>query len=250
MEITDFRKQVAGFMNRTEASFVVNGYDLLARAVLKARMWAQRRHNFEFARMSVSLPSVSLAEGGLLSTAVNTQDVTEPVLVKIIERAFLPFQDDSAAFFPIEIISRAAHMTRLKRRFSDAVTTRAYEATGTTVPAQFAMVQQGERVYLIPPGGGAYGYGTSAVNLRLDVVRFMPDYSFGNIDEDDDVLTDFFLEYCEDFMLLRSLVELNFFLKEDQRVPISAQAMEDSWKSVLAWDTSLVSGTSDDITLD
>lgn len=229
-------------MNRTEASFVVNSYDLLDRAIHKARMWAQRRHNFEMARVSVTIPSVSLTDGGLLSTAVLVGTATS-VSVKLVERAFLPFQDTPTSYFPIDVISRDAHMARLKRRFADAVSTRAAEANASVVPAQFALVQQGGTVYLIPPGATAYGTGVTTVAVRLDVVKFMPEYAGS-------VVTDFFLENCEDFMLLRSIVELNFFLKEDQRVPISAQAMEDSWKSVLAWDTSLVSGTSSDVTLD
>lgn len=57
--------------------------------------------------------------------------------------------------------------------------------------------------------------------------------------------TDFFLDYGYDFLLYRSLYELNFRLKEDQRVSISAGVVRDALESFLNWNTSLVEGTRD-----
>lgn len=54
------------------------------------------------------------------------------------------------------------------------------------------------------------------------------------------VETDVFLENCFDFLLYRSISELNFMLKEDQRVQISQGKIEESWTSLLAWDTSII----------
>lgn len=230
-------------MNRTEASFVVNSYDILERAIHKARLWAERKHSFEKSKMSVNVPNVSLTAGGLLTAAVNTDDITESVKVKTVLRAFLTFSDNSGQF-PISVISREAHMERLKRRYANATTISNAELTSMPiVPADFAAVRMGDKIYVVPPNSASYN-GSSTITLKLDVVRFQPDYHAT------DHPTDFFLEDCEDFMLLRSIVELNFFLKEDQRVPISAAALKDSWESVLAWDASLVKTTSDDANLD
>jgi hypothetical protein len=64
------------------------------------------------------------------------------------------------------------------------------------------------------------------------------------------VATDFLLENCNDFMLYRSVVELNFFLKDDSRVQISQSKMSEVWESVLSWDNSLVENTAEDANLD
>ena len=244
MTYTDFRKEVAGFMNRSQDAFVINSFDILARAVNKARLWAERKHNFELSRISVSIPSVSLTDGGDLTTAVDVADLTTPVVVKLIERGFIPFQDSSGNYFPIQVISRDTHMSRLQRRYENMVSNRMAEASPATLPAQFAIVRQANKIYLMPAYANAYGLNTTVINVRLDVVRFQPDYDASTHP------TDFFLTYCEDFMLLRSIVELNFFLKEDQRIPISAAALKDSWESVLAWDASIVRGSSDDSTME
>jgi hypothetical protein len=61
--------------------------------------------------------------------------------------------------------------------------------------------------------------------------------------------TDFFINYCTDWMLYRSIQELNLFLKEDQRQPISVRMVEDAWETVKTWNADLAT-TSDDLYLD
>jgi len=52
--------------------------------------------------------------------------------------------------------------------------------------------------------------------------------------------SNFFLEFCFDYMLMQSLVELNFFLKEDQRVSISEKALERAWNNVKNWNSTII----------
>lgn len=61
--------------------------------------------------------------------------------------------------------------------------------------------------------------------------------------------TDFFLEECSDWLLYRVIQELNFFLKEDQRVALSAQIVRDAWNSMVAWNADHA-GTETDLNLD
>lgn len=60
---------------------------------------------------------------------------------------------------------------------------------------------------------------------------------------------DFFLTDCIDWMLYKTVQELNLFLKEDQRVALSNKFMDDCWETVKSWNTKLI-GTYDEIDLD
>lgn len=235
------RTEVAAYMNRTEASFIIGGVDTLKRAVNKARKWAEQRRNFEYNRLSVKIPSVSLTTGGALSTAVDNADGTTPVLVKLIERAFLSLSSGDTV--PIEVTSRNYHIRRLQRRYDDLQSTINVAPARSTVMYQgFSLVQQGQTIYVNPPNSVQFG-GSTTIPVFLDVVRWRPDYS-GDTD------TDFFLDHCTEFILYRSIYQLNLHLKEDQRIPISKDALADAWDSVIQWDTSLIDGASNDVTLD
>lgn len=58
--------------------------------------------------------------------------------------------------------------------------------------------------------------------------------------------TDFLLESCFDWLLYRCVFELNFFVKEDERVGLSTQLMTDAWNAMRAWNENLISQSVDD----
>jgi hypothetical protein len=76
----------------------------------------------------------------------------------------------------------------------------------------------------------------------MDVFKWMDSYVNGTE-------TDFLLDYCFDYMLFRTISELNYFLKEDQRVALSTQVVKDAWESLKAWNAMIVE-QSDDVTLE
>jgi len=235
------QNEVAAYANRANASFVIGSVDILKRAINKARKWAESRHNFELSKVSVRIPSVSLTTGGALSTAVDNVDGTTPVNVKLVERAFLA--SPTGETFPVELVSRNYHVRRLQRRFENVMTTAEMTPARSTVLFQgFSIVQQGGTIYVTPPNSAQFA-GLTTIPVYLDVVRWRPDYSA-------DADTDFFLDHCVEFILYRSLYQLNLHLKEDQRIPISKDALADAWDTVIQWDTSLIDGMADDVTLD
>jgi len=61
--------------------------------------------------------------------------------------------------------------------------------------------------------------------------------------------TNFLLDYAFDYMLFRTIYELNFFLKEDLRVPISKAALDEIWNNVVRWNDSIIGNSVDDATL-
>lgn len=57
---------------------------------------------------------------------------------------------------------------------------------------------------------------------------------------DDD--TNFLLENCYDFIILKSLKRMNIFLKTEGRIPIPAEEVQDAWDSILQWDKEVMIG--------
>lgn len=90
---------------------------------------------------------------------------------------------------------------------------------------------------------------TSATTLELSADIFISGeaYSIGVTAATE---TNFLLDYCFDFMLFRTIFELNFFLKEDQRVPISAELLASIWENVIKWNATVVGNVVVDNSLD
>lgn len=232
MSFDQIKAQLAAYMGRSQSAFIVNGVDLLGMAVNNARKFAERKRHFELARCSVILPSVSTTTGASLSSAV-ALDGTTPVAVKAIERAYLT--DSSGGQFPIETTSRARYTARVGARYAEVG--RLNETIQRADVSYFALVQLGDTVFVAPAPD------TNPFVLTLDVVRWMPEYRLPT-DED------FFLQHGADFLLYRSILELNFLLKEDQRVVIGSQAVDQAWVSLVDWDSQLVDGGVDSVNLD
>lgn len=239
MTLGTFRSLLAGFMNRDPGTFVVHNVNMLDRAANQARKWAERQHRFECARASAVIRGVSLTDGGLLSSAVSVGEPGRLLKVRTIERAFLPFQDNTGQF-QIEVVSRDSDMREKGRAFKNVQTTDPRTIKPWVGSGTFRLVRHNNLIYLSP-----FDQTTSSTNrdVFMDVVVWLPDYV-----KDDD--NDFFLEHCEDFMVLRSVYQLNFMLKEDQRVVISAKAMEELWETVLKVDNDAVTGSCDDANLE
>ena len=223
------RKAVAAYMNRDESAFVSNGFDVLTQACNDAHQWVQRKHIFDRASVFITVPSVSLTDGAQLSTAV-LRGTSTAVIVRALKAAWLP--SSGGGELPIRIVSREEWVARRQRRNDFVVDVRDEPSTlqeGGTLPLE--VVLYGEMIHLTTADPSVYGQ-ASTVDLHFDAIRWYEDYE--NADD-----TDFCLTYFFDFMVMRSIYYLNFYLKEDQRVPISAAAMNDTWESVIAWDTSL-----------
>lgn len=60
---------------------------------------------------------------------------------------------------------------------------------------------------------------------------------------------DFLLDSCFDWLMYRSVYELNFFLKEDDRVQISTNLISDAWNAMRSWNENLISQSVDDADL-
>lgn len=78
---------------------------------------------------------------------------------------------------------------------------------------------------------GLYPVPSSSVHLTLHRIKWLPTPT-----EDD---SDFLTEYGWDYLLFKAMTYLNMFLREDIRVPVNNEIMQQKWNSLLQWDISL-----------
>jgi len=86
--------------------------------------------------------------------------------------------------------------------------------------------------------------GTTLV-LNADIFVSGESYSILTADEED-----YLLESAFDWLLYRAVWELNFFVKEDERVQLSQTLIADAWNALRAWNENLISQSTDDTDLD
>lgn len=240
------RQAIAGFMRRSETSFVTTGpgvtppFDALNKAINNARLYAERQIDFELSRVSVDVPNVSLTNGGSLNNAVIHGGV-EKVSVKKIIRPFLAFIDGSGTF-PIGFMTRDKWLARVQRRYENAVpTNKARESRIQSTP--LVLIQQGTIIYVTPQDSSVIG--SDNFTVFLDVFRWLDDYEGDQLSH-----TDYLIQYCFDWLMYRSIWELNFYLKDDERVILSETLIKSAWDAIIKWNANLIELAVDDGDLD
>ena len=211
-------------------------FDILLQACNNARLYAERRVDFELSKVSATIPAVDLLNGGSLSTAVLVGTST-PVSIKKILTPFIQMADGTQ--YAIDLWTKKKWNDRLKARFEAARPTDTSDFAFIT-DAPFVLVQYGNKVFVAPADSTAF---TSPFPVFLDVVSWLPIYVTGTEN-------DFLLDNAFDWMMYRTLYELNLYLKEDERIPINAKFMEDGWQSIVTWNDQLIAANVDDVDLD
>jgi hypothetical protein len=234
--VTELKTAAAGFLNRDASAFVVGTFDVLLAACNNARLYVERTVNLEMARVAATL-TVNLVNGGALSSAVLTGTAT-PVSVKHIKWAGFALEGVANTIVPVKIYNRDDYLRRIQRRFANASDLTVASLDSINLP--FGVYRMNNTLYAVPNAG--FPSGATTVDVYMDVFKWMDSYTTGNE-------TDFLLDYCFDYMLFRTISELNYFLKEDQRVALSTQVVKDAWESLKAWNAMIVE-QSDDVSLD
>jgi hypothetical protein len=206
---------VAAYMNRDATLFVAGAIDLILVAANQAKAYAQRKHRFKHAK-TVAKITISSVDGAALSTAQTLAGVS--LNVRSIHNAYLSV---ASGLIPIDIITRESQHERAKR-LMDGYSTEELSSRNIYMYERPQLVQLGTSVMLWP-------WAASQV-VHLDITQWMPDYVVSSME------SDFFLEECHDWMLFQTIKQLNFFLKEDERVAISDAVMKQAWEAVLTWD--------------
>jgi hypothetical protein len=231
----ELRQEVAAFMHREPKDFVVGKTDTLLRAMNNARLFAERTVDFEYARVDVEVPNVSLTAGADLSTAVLAGTVTS-IPVKKIKKAFLGYTNANGTF-PIEHITKDAWNARLQRQQRMTLPN---ESPQTLSTGPLTLVQSGTKIF-ISPATETLG---QTFTVYLDAIRWLPPYTTNGLE------SDFILNTSFDWLMYRTIQELNFFLKEDDRVVLSAALVSAAWESLIGWNTNYIEQSAADANLD
>lgn len=224
MTILQFEEVIKAYITRQGSSLMTgDNQSLLRVAVNNAKIYAQRTVDFNFLKDSVY---IDCNPRGSILTGMKLESDNSAVKIKNLKKAYKLIPNGQAKI-PIKYVSQAYLAEAIQKR-------------GDLCQVSNEDSRQGLNVfdYAVQHGTSIYQYPTPNVSYRLyfDAVIWIAPYA-----ADGD--TDFFLEYCVDFLMYRTLVELNYFIKEDERFDISQQLLTDAWNSMLNWNDSLVSPT-------
>jgi hypothetical protein len=232
---------VAGFMQRDPTIFLrtvgATTVDLLLQAANNARLYAERKIDFELSKTDVDVPAVTLNDGGNLNNAVLHSDGTTPVRIKKIITPFIPMSNGHQ--YPVDLWDRKKWDDRVKARFEAARPTDTEDFAFIT-DAPFVVIQSGNVVYVTPPDVSQF---TSTFKLFFNVVAWLPTY-------EDGTENDFLLDNAFDWMMFYCISQLNFYLKEDERVAISEKMLADTWDSLVKWNNEMIMSSVDTTDLD
>ena len=227
MNAGQFKTYVAAYINRDAAALVVGGVDLLLEAINDAKRAGQR--DFDFPQLRGRAFIQTSYFGANLSTAVSNPEGTGTAV---------PIQHVYAAwrYAPFTIGATNDYIRTQKYEFMSEADMR------NIIPALNDAIKE-PNILPITYKQRAYVRGTdffltgvtTPTWVWLDVISQLPDYS---VDSD----TDFFLVDYRDWMLIKTIECLNFYLKEDSRVSISNAQMNLKWNSVLAHANRLTDG--------
>lgn len=234
--LEDFMTVVTNFMAKDIGLWTEGGTpDKMLFAINNARRRIEREVNFEYAKTVVKLV-VDPVLGGDLSAAVDFIDGTTVVPVKKVIRAFRLVSDGSDYYYPLNIVSDKGedndYRRQLDLRMMGTTHGPTYNPHGHVSQDVF-VEQQGTLLFATPRQ-------PSPTTLKIKVYKWLTPYRLP-AGEDDGFTDDWMLQYCRDYLLYKTIDELNIFEREDQRVPISNAKMNDARISVIAWDSDLLS---------
>lgn len=234
--IPNLKKKIAAYLQRQPSDYLVNGFDLLLDAINRAHQYALMQHDFELAKCAVDVP-VDLSSGAVFSPAF-LHGTTEYVTVKKILN--VGFATSNGGVRPIGFVNRKTQVSNAEKNWKNhpfSGLSRYPDANALNIDTIPYLTQIGNRVYMVP--SDPLVVGQSPVNCVLDVVRFFPDY----IDDDD--VTDFILQFGDDFLFWDACCRLNYLneqwvLRVEGKVGPPKEERQKAWDDLLAWDAGVV----------
>jgi hypothetical protein len=230
MVFSDFQAYVAAYINRPLSSFMIlptSGVSILTQAINDAKRAAQREFDFkqQQARGFIS----TSAFGADLSLTTVDPTATPPSYVNVMY-VISAWRYATIATGPTtyDYIRTQKYNFMVERDLRNIIPARMDALREpNTLPISYKqrVYVRGTTIYLTgipnPITTGA------PVNIWIDVMSWLPDY----VNPTD---TDFFITLYTDWFVIKVIQQLNFYLKEDQRIQISANIVLDKWNSVLA----------------
>lgn len=231
------KEVVLGCVTRAGSSFQTGGTNMVGVAINNAIIYAQRKANLEWCKGTVS---IDCNPNGSIMVAKDENGF--PVFVKNIIKSFGLVQPTGHKDVSVPYLSRVSQIIEstqereLYRSQRDCTTPNQSWVLMNANIARFGpcVIHQGQKIYCTPQPP------TLPYTLWFEAVKWLPRLV-------NDLDTNFLLVYGFDFLMYRSIIELNFFIKEDERFQVNAKILDDAWSSFIQWDSSLVSPTETEI---
>jgi hypothetical protein len=221
MTVAQLSDKIAAYIDRAGAALVTSGssQDLILAAINDARRQAQRDHDFKLLEGSAFITTDAAGTNYMTGAKTTPGGETAQKMKKI---SGVWNYSVSGSYYlrtsRVDFGSIHDHSRNLPLQSSGDET---YATNNNSVP---------NFVYLNGPLLCANG-ATTATTYMIDGIKWMDDL----VAETSDV----FVDYFADWIMWSSLLSLNNFLKDDQRMTISAQLLSRAWDSVRELDGSI-----------
>lgn len=205
---------------------------MIARAkgcVNDAVLWANRSHNFKLAQgiSEFVYPANTLSVD--LSTVILTDKVTGISTVQLLGRAGQTTGN---------VVPFLSYEEVLLRRYDSSNRNPSPQEYTPGKDTFLNMVEQNYSYVAFRHGDkfGLFPTPTKDVNILLTYNKLLPVLS-----ADGD--SNFLLDYCKDWIILKALARFNLYLKDDTRVQFTESLIkqqDQEWQSILRWDDELI----------
>lgn len=222
MTISNFKARIYGFINRASTLFTTTesaSIDQVTYAMNDAILAAQREYTFELNRRDVFL-STSEVGANWMTGCKTTPGGATAVLMKRI---------DSAWNFSTNVVSAGTVYARTSKIYlgtsGDFKRELPTDGGSLTLEQSTLSVARRKFAYLDGPTLKVTTVGTAA-NVLLNGIKYIDAVT------DDDI----FLTYFPDWFFWATLIQLNQFLKDEQRISVDAAFVARLWQSVKEMD--------------
>lgn len=225
MTIANFKARVYGYINRSASLFTTTesaSVDQVLQAMNDARRLAQRAYNFELNRRDVFL-STSEVGANWMTGCVSTPGGATAVLMKRI---------DSVWNYSTNVVTAGTVYARISRIDMQSAGTFYNEVPvdpGSLTPNN-QYLQRSRRKFAYLNGPTLYVTTVdTATPVLLNGISFLDDLTGAES-------PDIFLTYFTDWFFWATLMQLNQFLKDDQRISIDGPMVARLWETVKQMD--------------
>lgn len=227
MTISNFKQQVANYMNRSLSALTSdNSQDMLLAAMNDARRGAQRDHIFELNRIEDAYLSTHAGGANWMTGCKTTPGGATAVLMKRVDEVWnYSATTIGASTYYLRTTRVPFDYTGRFKRELPMIDTRLNlnQSTNTLTMDQFAYAN----------GASLFVTGvTTATIYKLVGIKFLDDLTGS---EDPDI----FLTYFTDWFRYATIAALNVYLKDSERFPIDTTVMDRLWQSVCSMDGSI-----------
>jgi hypothetical protein len=218
MTISDFKTRVAGFINRDVSTFTVSSFDHILAAMNDARRGAQRLHSFDLCRGDVFL-ATSVAGAAWTTGCKTTPGGATVALMKRVDSVWTYSTTTVGATtaylrnyrIPLESVGSFKRELGVYAGTS-SISTRQND----TISRPFAYVN-GEKLHVTTI--------TASTDFLINGIVWLDDLTSASS-------PDIFLTYFTDWLFWATIMQMNTFLKDTEKITVDSAMVTRLWESV------------------